>query len=201
LQRVPEPLKAVVDQLARLPGLGPKSAMRAAMTLLKWPEAETRRLGRQIHDLRDALHLCGRCGGLADSDPCPICADPDRSPETLCLVTEWDSLITLEEGNFYRGQYMILGGLLTGQSQDSAGGLDTDRLLSRLGEGQVKELILALGTTAEAEATVAYVREAVSRRFPAVRVTRLAQGIPLGAEVKFMDRETLRQSLQFRQEL
>ena len=73
--RIPEPLKALVDQLARLPGLGPKSAMRVAMTLLKWPEAETRRLGRSIHDLRDNLHLCSRCGGLAATDPCPVCAD------------------------------------------------------------------------------------------------------------------------------
>ena len=110
--RIPEPLKALVEQLARLPGLGPKSAMRAAMTLLKWPEAETRRLGRGIHDLRDNLHLCSRCGGLSSTDPCPVCADAGRARDTLCLVTEWDSMLTLDEGGFYRGQYMILGGLL-----------------------------------------------------------------------------------------
>ena len=74
--RIPEPLKALVEQLARLPGLGPKSAMRAAMTLLKWPEAETRRLGRGIHDLRDNLHLCSRCGGLSSTDPAPCARTP-----------------------------------------------------------------------------------------------------------------------------
>ena len=78
MQRIPEPLKNLVDQLARLPGLGPKSAMRAAMTLLKWPEAEVRRLGKGVYELRDTLHLCSRCGGLSDSDPCPICSDPGR---------------------------------------------------------------------------------------------------------------------------
>lgn len=187
--------------MARLPGLGPKSAMRAAMTLLKWPEAEVRRLGKNIYELRDQLHLCGRCGSLSDTDPCPLCADPERKDDTLCLVAEWDSLLTLEEGNFYRGQYLILGGLLAPLDHSPAESLEMGRLMARLAEGRVHELILALGATAEAEATASYVREAVSRRFPDMRVTRLAQGIPLGAEVKFMDRETLRQSLQFRQEL
>ena len=110
--RVPEPLSALVSQLSRLPGLGPKSAMRVAMTLLKWPEAQTRTLGQSIAGLRDKLRLCSRCGGLSASDPCPICADPARERDTLCLVTEWDSMLTLDEGGFYKGQYMILGGLL-----------------------------------------------------------------------------------------
>ena len=191
MQRIPEPLKNLVDQLARLPGLGPKSAMRAAMTLLKWPEAEVRRLGKGVYELRDTLHLCSRCGGLSDSDPCPICSDPGRDESQLCLVAEWDSMLTMEEGNFYKGYYMILGGLLA----------PLDHSPARLAEGRVKELILALGATAEAEATATFVKEQVSARFPDVRVTRLAQGIPLGAEVKYMDRETLRQSLRYRQAL
>ena len=110
--QIPEPLRALVEQLARLPGLGPKSAMRVAMTLLKWPEAETRRLGKGIHDLRDDLHLCSRCGGLSATDPCDICKDENRSRDTLCLVNEWDSMLTLDEGGFYHGQYMILLSLI-----------------------------------------------------------------------------------------
>ena len=201
MQRIPEPLKELVEQMARLPGLGPKSAMRAAMTLLKWPEAETRRLGRNLYELRDKLHLCSRCGSLSDSDPCSVCADPSRGRDSLCLVAEWDSLLAMEEGNFYKGQYLILGGLLAPLDHCPAEALDMDRLTRRLAEGEVRELILALGATAEAEATASYVRDEVTRRFPEIRVTRLAQGIPLGAEVKFMDRETLRQSLRYRQEL
>ena len=200
-KRIPEPLKALVEQLARLPGLGPKSAMRAAMALLKWPEAETRRLGRGIHDLRDNLHLCSRCGGLASTDPCPVSADAERARDTLCLVTEWDSMLTLDEGGFYRGQYMILGGLLAPLERMDAEGLDTDRLVRRLDEGEVTELILALGATLEAENTATFIRRLVAGRFPHVRISRLAQGIPLGAEVKYMDKETLRQSLQYRQDL
>jgi recombination protein RecR len=201
VQRIPEPLKNLVDQLSHLPGLGPKSAMRAAMALLKWPESEVRRLGKGLFELRDTLHLCSRCGALSDSDPCPICADSGRDPSHLCLVAEWDSMLTMEEGNFFRGQYFILGGLLAPLDNSPAESLDMQRLFDRLGEGEVKEIILALGATADAEATASYVREQVGRRFPDLRVSRLAQGIPLGAEVRFMDRETLRQSLRYRQEL
>ena len=105
------------------------------------------------------------------------------------------------KGNFYKGQYMILGGLLAPLDHSPAEMLEMDRLRSRLAEGEIEELILALGATAEAEATASYVKDQVSTRFPEVRVTRLAQGIPLGAEVKYMDRETLRQSLRYRQSL
>ncbi len=199
MQRLPEPLKALVDQLAKLPGLGPKSALRLAMTLLKWPASETRRLGRGIHDLRDNLHLCRRCGALTDCDPCALCTDATRTQDMLCLVSEWDSMLTLEEGGFYRGQY--LGGLLAPLDNVNADSLELERLTRRLAEGQVREVVLALGTTVEAENTATFIRAMVERQYPGVRVTRLAQGIPLGAEVKFMDRETLRQSMQYRQEL
>ena len=201
MQRLPEPLKAVVDQLSRLPGLGPKSALRCAMAFLKWPEAETRRLGKAIHDLRDNLHLCSRCGALTDADPCSVCRDPARSPELLCLVTEWDSMLTLEEGGFYKGHYFILGGLLAPLDNVTPETLELERLERRLAEGEVCELILALGTRLEAENTASYLRDRFRVRFPRVKVTRLAQGIPLGAEVRFMDKETLRQSLAYRQEL
>lgn len=199
--RVPEPLSALVAQLSRLPGLGPKSAMRVAMTLLKWPEAQTRTLGQSIAELRDRLRLCSRCGGLSSSDPCPICADPTRDRDTLCLVTEWDSMLTLDEGGFYRGQYMILGGLLAPLEHMDADSLELDRLTQRLAEGEITELILALGATIEAENTASFLREMLARRFPRIKISRLAQGIPLGAEVKYMDRETLRQSLRYRQAL
>lgn len=201
MSQLPEPLRELVEQLSRLPGLGPKSAMRVAMTLLKWPEAETRRLGRNVHDLRDKLHLCSRCGGLAASDPCAVCADTSRQRDILCLVTEWDSMLALDEGGFYHGQYMILGGLLAPLDKSDAESLELERLVRRLEEGEIRELVLALGATLEAENTASFIKSLVQRRFPGIRVSRLAQGIPLGAEVKYMDRETLRQSLQYRQNL
>ena len=199
--RLPQPLADVVGQIAGLPGLGPKSALRIAMTFLKWPEAQTRGLGRAIHDLRDNLHLCSLCGALTDTDPCPICRDPVRSPETLCLVSDWDSMLTLEDGGFYKGRYLILGGLLAPLDNITPETLELDRLEERLGNGGVLEVIMALGTRLEAETTATFIRNRITARFPHITVTRLAQGIPLGAEVRFMDRETLRQSLTYRQKL
>ncbi|MDL2267948.1 recombination mediator RecR [Desulfovibrio sp. OttesenSCG-928-G15] len=201
MQKIPEPLKAVVDQLARLPGLGPKSALRCAMSFLKWPESETRRLGNAIYALRDNLHLCARCGALSDTDPCALCLDPTRSDDTLCIVADWDSMLTLEDGGFYQGRFLILGGLLAPLDNMNQESLDLDRLDRRLADQSIMEVILALGATVEAENTASFIRTRVQARYPHIRVSRLAQGIPLGAEVKFMDKETLRQSLKFRQDL
>ncbi len=170
------------------------------MTLLKWPETETRQLGERITRLRDELHLCSRCGALTEQDPCPICLDPERNNEQLCVVSEWDSMLTLEEGAFFRGRYFILGGLLSPLDNINPDALELSRLEERLAEGSIREVILALGATVEAENTAFHIRSRLGRRFPHIRVCRLAQGIPLGAEVKFMDKETLRQALEFRQE-
>jgi len=201
LRDLPEPLQALVQQLAALPGLGPKSALRMALEILKWPEARARGLGQSILDLRDRLTICGMCNGLADSDPCSLCNDPGRDGETLCLVSEWDSLLALEQGGFYKGLYMILGGLVAPLEGMQPQALELGKLKVRLREGRVRELILALGTTLEAENTASYVSNTVRAEFPGVAITRLAQGIPLGSEVRYIDKETLRQSLVHRQNL
>ncbi len=197
---LPEPLQVLVTELAALPGLGPKSALRLALTLLKWPEARTRNLGTAIHELRDRLAICSRCGGLADRDPCELCTDPRRDPAVLCVLAEWDSLLAIEQGGVFPGYYNILGGLIAPLEGMEAADLDIDRLRRRLNEGVVNEVVLALGTTLEAENTASFLKNLLAKEIPHVRVTRLAQGMPLGAEVKYMDQETLRQSLAYRQE-
>ena len=198
---LPKPLAELVEQLAKLPGLGPKSALRVALTMLKWPKDRAQGLGRAIFDLRESLCLCSRCAGLAEADPCPICADPARNTEQLCLVSEWDSLLVLEEIGLYKGRYLILGGLIAPLDGVDAGSLEIDRLAARLARGEIREVILALGTTMEAEATASYLKNMLERLHPGVRLTRLAQGIPLGAEVKYIDKETLKQSMAYRQDL
>lgn len=194
---LPEPLRKVGDLLGRLPGIGHKTALRLAMTLLQWPESEARRLGQAILDLRDHLGICSRCGGIADTDPCPLCTDESRDTSILCIVPEWDSLLIMESGNFYHGQYFALGGLLVpGKTSQN---LELDKLLNRLAEGEIEEIILALGSTLEAENTATFLKEKLRQEFPEIMVSRLAQGMPLGAEVKHMDQETLRQSMRYRQ--
>lgn len=201
MRDLPEPLDALVQQLSGLPGLGPKSALRMALAILKWPETKARGLGQAILDLRDKLTICSMCNGLADSDPCTLCADPGRDHDTLCLVSEWDSLLALEQGGFYKGLYMILGGLVAPLEGVQPQALELGKLKNRLREGNLKELILALGTTLEAENTASYVSNMVRTEYPNVKLTRLAQGIPLGSEVRYIDKETLKQSLVYRQNL
>ncbi|CAM2056642.1 Recombination protein RecR [Desulfovibrionales bacterium] len=198
---LPAPLEAVVVRLGELPGIGPKSALRIALALLKWPEARTRGLGEAILRLRKELFICSRCNGLADAEPCRLCDDPSRSRDILCLVADWDSLLALDRGGFYRGQYIILGGHFTPIDGTNSQSLKVERLRSRLAEGEVQELVLGLGATLEAEHTASYLRNLTAQEFPKIKVTRLAQGIPLGAEIRYMDRETLRQSLTHRQKI
>lgn len=199
MQNLPGPLRQVVEQFASLPGIGPKSALRIALTLLKMPDERARGFGRSVIDLRDNLCLCGRCGSLAETSPCELCSDPGRDPAQLCLVAEWDSLLALEEMGVYKGLYMILGGLISPLDGVDACTLEFDRLKARLDTGEVTELILALGATVESESTCSYVKNLLEQGWPGVRVTRLAQGIPMGGEVKYMDKETLKQSLKHRQ--
>lgn len=198
---LPAPLAELVEQLARLPGLGPKSALKAAMTLLEWPRGRAETLGEAILRLRERLCLCERCFGLSETPVCPICADPTRSSAELCLVPQWDAVMLLEETAQFTGQYLVLGGLLDPLEGVSAGQLRFDALRARLAEGTITECILALGATLAAETTASHVKNLLAREFPQVRLTRLAQGIPLGAEVKYVDKETLSQSLRYRQDL
>lgn len=198
MRNIPESLQSIIDHFAHFPGVGQKSAMRMAMVLLKWSESEVKRMGQNIYELRDKLHLCSECGALSDVNPCKICSDPERISSMLCLVSEWDSMLTIEEGGFYHGKYAILNGLLGINDKNL---LEVGRLFRLLDKGEISELVLALGATSEAEATASYIREQVSRRYPNVEISRLAQGIPLGAEVKFMDKETLKQSLAYRQKI
>ncbi|BDQ32787.1 recombination mediator RecR [Pseudodesulfovibrio portus] len=201
MQNLPGPLKEVVDQLSGLPGIGPKSALRIALTLLKMPREKAGGVGQSIIELRERLCLCEQCACLAESSPCAICADPSRDDAQLCVVPEWDALLAMEDMGVYRGKYLVLGGLLSPLDGVDPSQLEVDRLRSRLSEGGISEMILALGATLDAEATASYIKNLVETEFPGVSVSRLAQGIPIGAEVKFMDKETLKQSLVHRQKI
>ncbi|WP_419788003.1 recombination mediator RecR [Pseudodesulfovibrio sp.] len=201
MQNLPGPLKSVVEQLSSLPGIGPKSALRMALTLLKMPRERAHAVGQSIFDLRENLCLCEECACLAEYSPCAICSDPGREADQLCLVPEWDALLAMEDMGIYRGRYLVLGGLLSPLEGVQPAHLEIERLRRHLGSGRVNELILALGATLDAESTASYIKNLVESEFPDVSVSRLAQGIPIGAEVKFMDRETLKQSLVHRQKV
>jgi recombination protein RecR len=200
--KLPGPLRQVVEHLARLPGLGPKSALRIGLELLHMDETRARDVGTSIVELRERLCVCERCASLAEASPCAICADPARDDASLCLVSEWDTLLSLEELGAFRGRYLVLGGLIDPLESSTPDRLHMGLLLERLREGRVRELILALGSTLEAENTASYIKNLLEREgFADISLTRLAQGIPMGAEVKYMDQQTLKQSLLHRQDV
>ncbi|MFO7816392.1 MAG: recombination mediator RecR [Thermodesulfobacteriota bacterium] len=196
---LPGPLQELVDKFSSFPGVGPKSALRMAMTLLKWPEENARNMGRSIAELRDNLCICSECRTLSDCDPCSICSDPARNTGQLCIVAEWDSVLNMEEIGLYRGKYFVLGGLLSPLDGVSSQNLEFSALRRRLAGEDIQEVILALGTIMEAENTGSYLRTMLENEFPDLSLTRLAQGIPVGTELKYIDRDTLRQSLEHRQ--
>lgn len=201
MEKLPRSLELVVQQFSNLPGIGPKSALRLALTLLKWPEPKVKALGEAIIDLKQSLHLCSFCGCLSDEDPCPLCQDPARDSGQLCVVANWDGLLAMEAMGLYKGKYYVLGALLDPLDGVTNRELDLERFKKRLSGTGIKELILALGTLRESEATESLLKDLVKEQFPGVKVTRLAQGIPVGSDLKYVDPETLKQSLYFRQDI
>ena len=201
MDNLPGPLKRVVDQFASLPGLGPKSALRIALYLLEIPKENVNILGRAIISLREELTICEECGGFTDHSPCNVCSDKTRDQSLLCVVPDWDGVMVLERTRLYKGRYLVLGGLLSPIEGKNPSNLRIDLLKKILSSGRVKEIILALGSTRDSEMTESFLRDLVAREFPQIQVTRLAQGIPVGSELKYVDKETLKQSLTFRQRL
>lgn len=201
MRNLPGPLREIVNTLTDLPGFGPKSALRAAMTFLHWPKERVVTFGENIKRLREELCVCRSCRALTENELCSICSDPARNNEELLLVAEWDSLLTIEEAAFYRGRYFVLGGLLAPLDGIDPRSLEFDCLRQRLNENMVKEVILGLGATLDAEATASYIKNLLAEEYPSIHLSRLAQGIPLGGEVKYMDKETLAQSMTYRQKI
>jgi recombination protein RecR len=198
MSRLPKPLTDVVEELARLPGLGPKSALRVAMTLLQWPKDRAVDLGRRIRDLRERLCLCSRCRGLSELPVCPLCSDPPG--ERNCVWCPIGFGAGPEETGQYRGRYFVLGGLLDPLEGVGAGSLAFGQLSERLGEGKVREVLLALGTTVQAEATASHSRTWWPGTIPAPP-DQTGPGHPPGRGGQVVDRETLRQSVRYRQDV
>ncbi len=200
-ENLPGPLRKVVTHLSSLPGLGPKSAMRIALYLLEIPKEKVDSFGRDILSLREELHICEMCGAYADESPCAICRDETRDHSILCIVPDWDTLMLIESTKLFKGVYLVLGGLLSPLEGKNQSNLRIELLKKRMSEGEIKEIILALGSTREAEMTETFLRDYILKQNLDIELSRLAQGIPVGCDIKYVDQETLKQSLNYRQKL
>lgn len=192
------PLERIIAELTRLPGVGRKTAQRLAFHLLKVPESEARALAQAVVDLRDKIRFCDECHNLADGPRCPVCADPRRERGIVCVVAEASDLAAFERTGAYRGVYHVLGGTLSPLRDVGPDDLRVRELVERVGAGGVLEVILALPPDVEGEATAVYLGRILKPLGPSV--TRLAQGLPAGADLEFTDDLTLRRALEGRRD-
>lgn len=191
-------VERLIGLLAKLPGLGPRSARRAALRMLQQPESRMLPLASALSEAAQAVRPCGRCGNLDSRDPCSLCTDPARDRSIICVVEGVGDLWALERAGVHRGLYHVLGGTLSPLAGTGPDDLNVAPLLARAGEGGVAEVILALGATVDGATTAHWLTDMLRRVAPEVNVTRLAQGVPIGGALDVLDDGTLAAALRAR---
>jgi len=188
-------IEELIAEFAKLPGIGRKTAQRLTYFLLKQPREESARLSRAVAALGERVRVCSRCGDLTEDDPCGICADPRRDGGVICVVEEASDVVAIERAGEFRGRYHVLGGRLSPLDGVGPDALNIPQLLERLANGSgVREIIVATNPSVEGEATAHYVERMLRAQVPAVAVSRLARGLPVGGELEYADGETIAQA-------
>jgi recombination protein RecR len=189
----------LIAELARLPGIGRKTAQRLTFHLLQQTSDQITRLAATLVAVAERVRPCDECGNLTEEQPCVICRDPRRDPGVLCVVEEASTLAVVDRSTDFRGRYHVLGGRLSPLEGIGPESLRIDRLLRRVDEGGVREVILATNPSMEGEVTATYIQQLLAGR--GVRVTRLARGLPMGGDLEYVDGVTLAHALTARQEV
>ena len=195
----PKAVQGLIKELARLPGMGRKSAERLALHLVRAPAAQALELARAIERVKQEVRTCSICFNLADKDPCPICADPARDASLICVVETPADLAAFEEAGAYGGRYHVLSGVLTPLEGVGPQDLHVRELIKRVHKGPVEEVVIATNPTTEGEATADLLVKALAST--GVAITRLGYGVPVGADLKYMDSQTLSRSLESRRKV
>ncbi len=186
-------------ELAKLPGIGRKTALRLTYHLLKQDPAQSRRLAGALEALVARVRRCSVCNNLTEQDPCALCADPRRDQSLLCVVEDASDIAAIERAGEFRGLYHVLGGRLSPLDGVGPEDLAVQSLVDRLSAGSVRELILATNPSMEGEATALYVQRQVAGHVP--RVSRIARGIPVGGDLEYADGVTIAQAISARREM
>jgi recombination protein RecR len=193
------PVQRLIDEMARLPGIGQKTAQRLAFHILSVEEVDARRLATAINDMRDQVTLCERCFNVAAGEECVVCRDTRRDTSLVCVVERPQDIIVVERTQEFRGRYHVLGGSLSPINGVGPGQLRIEELRGRIGREEIKELIIATNPTMEGDATAMYLARELKPL--GVRVTRLASGLPVGGDLDYADELTLGRALAGRMEL
>ncbi len=193
------PIARLIDELKRLPGIGPKTAQRLAFHLLRADREQALALAEAIRNAKETLRPCSVCGNITDADPCLYCASPARNRKQICVVEEAHNLLPIEKTRQYNGLYHVLGGALSPLQGTGPEQLSIKPLIERLKSGEVEEIIIATNPTAEGEATAVYLSKLIKPL--GIRVTRIGVGIPVGAELEYADEVTMLKAIEGRREL
>ena len=189
-------IEALANALARLPGLGPRSARRAVLHLMKKRENALQPLLAALQNVSEKLATCTTCGNVDTSDPCSICRDPRRDESMLCVVEEVSDLWALDRSRLFPGRYHVLGGRLSALEGVRPEDLTIDKLVARVSQGGIDEVVLAMNATLEGQTTAHYVAERLEK-LP-LKISQLAHGLPVGGELDYLDEGTLAQALRAR---
>ena len=182
-------VQELIDELGRLPGIGPKSAQRIAFHILQTESFDVSRLAEVLTEVRDKVRFCVVCGNVTETETCSICRDPRRSPATICVVEEAKDVVAVERTREFKGLYHVLGGAISPIDGIGPDDLRIRQLLARLSDGSVTEVIIATDPNLEGEATATYLTRLLQQ--PNLRVTRLASGLPVGGDLEYADEVTL----------
>ncbi|MCI4445808.1 MAG: recombination protein RecR [Candidatus Aminicenantes bacterium] len=193
------PLHDLIEQLRRFPGLGVKSAQRIAFYLLSLPQSDVEQLIKTIDEVKHKIFYCSVCNNITDSDPCVLCTDPRRNDEQLCIVEEPFNVASIEKTGFFSGRYYVLLGSLSPIRGVGPDELRLEKLVNRIKTGKFKEVIIATNPTSEGEATANLIYQML-KNFP-LKITRLAMGLPVGADLDFADQLTIKKALEGRTEI
>jgi len=194
----PAPLRRLMDELIKLPGVGPKSAQRLMMHFLRAPADDLKKLAEELGKLKTSVRLCSQCFHLSEGELCDICSDPGRDRSVVCVVEDPIDLIALERVKEYNGLYHVLHGSINPLDGVRPENLRIDELLERLGNSEFTEIILATNTNLEGETTALYIAQQLKEKYPDINVTRIARGLPMGGEMDYADQVTLIRALEGR---
>jgi recombination protein RecR len=191
-----QPISRLIQELARLPGIGEKTASRLALHILRSSRESAEALSRAILEVKEKIRLCNRCFNLTDQELCRICQDARRNQEVVCVVSGPEDLMALERSGGYQGLYHVLHGVLSPLEGIGPQDLRLEELLTRLRAGKIQEVILATNPSVEGEATAQYLSQVIKPL--GVRVTRIARGVPMGGDLQYIDQVTLSKALENR---
>jgi len=196
---LPQPVQRLINELSRLPGIGPKSAARLTFYLLRMADDQTLDLAQALQDLKERTRFCSVCFNITEEDPCLICQDSGRDQQFLCVVEEPLDVLAIERSRAFNGRYHVLHGAISPVEGVGPEDLRIAELVARVEQGDFRELILATNPTLEGESTALYLQRRLARE--GLRLTRLARGLPVGGDLEYTDEITLGRALEGRQDL